>query len=125
MSAREELTQGPERSPRVSFSLRLAAPAEGPDELVKTLQSLLGPIRAAAGCLRCVLLEDVRQANELHLLVEWRSWEDFEHHVKTDPFRRVLQGLELSTEPPDLQIRTITGVRGMDLLQEILGCDDA
>ena len=107
--------------PGVTFSLRLVRPDDGSDEAIKTLRAVLGPTGACAGCLRCTLLEDVQRPNELHLLVKWRSREDFERHVKTELFRSVLQAVDLSTEPPDLEVQTITDVHGMELLREILG----
>ena len=124
MSEREELVPAPQRNHGVTFSVRLVAPDERPDELIETFRSLLGPIGAATGCLGCHLLEDVQHPEEVQLLVEWKRREDFERHVRTELFRRVLQGLELSAVPPELRIRTIAGVRGMDLLREILGCED-
>ena len=116
--------KAPETSRGVTFSLRLVAPDDGRDEVVKTFRSVLGPIRGSAGCLRCSLLEDVQQSNQLQLSVDWKRQEDFERHVKSDVFRRVLQATELAAELPELQIRTVTGVRGMGLLREILGCEE-
>lgn len=124
LSNRVETTQESEPSHGVTFSAGLVAREGRRDELVKTFQALLGSIRGSAGCLQCNLLEDVQQSNEIKLLVQWESREDFERHVKSDAFRRVLVGMELSAEPPDLRIQTIAGVSGMDLLREILECDD-
>jgi quinol monooxygenase YgiN len=108
----------------VSFSLGLVAHEGRRDELLKTFRALLGSIRGSTGCLRSDLLEDIQQPNEMRLLVQWRRHEDLERHVKSDAFRRILVGMELSAEPPDLRIETIAGIRGMDLLREILECED-
>ena len=124
MSERDEVVQTTEPSYGVTFSLGLVSSEERWDELVRAFRSVVGPLRGTAGCVRCRLLEDVQQPNALQLFVEWRSQEDFERHVKTDLFRRILHAMELSAESPDLQIRTIAGVRGMDLLREAMGSDD-
>ncbi len=116
--------QEPNSNHRVTFSVHLVAPEGGRDELVRTFRALLGPIRGTAGCLRCHLLEDVQQPNEVTLRVEWSRQEAFERHVRSELFRRILQAVELAAEPPDLEIQTIAGVRGMGLLREILGCEE-
>ena len=124
MSRRGEFSRVPEPSCGVTFSLVLVASEERWDELVKAFRSVVGPLRGTAGCVQCRLLEDVQQLRELELFVEWRSREDFECHVKTELFRRVLHGMELAAEPPDLQIHAVAAVGGMDLLREILSCVD-
>jgi len=112
------------RSDGVTFSLGLVAREGRRDELVKTLGGLLGPIRGSAGCLRCNLLEDLQQPNDIQVLVQWRSREDFERHVKTDAFGRLLIAMELAAEHPKLEIRSVAGIRGMDLLRQLLDGED-
>jgi quinol monooxygenase YgiN len=104
----------------VTFTVRLEVYSEHRDEAIQTFRALLGPIRGTAGCLRCHLLEDVQEPNEVELVVEWKTEEDFARHVRTDLFRRVLQGMELACEPPEVRIRAVEGTRGMDLLHEFI-----
>lgn len=104
----------------VTFTVRLDVSAERRNEVIETFRSVVGPIRGTAGCSRCNLLEDVQQPNEVELVVEWRGEEDFARHVRSDLFRRVLQGMELACQPPEVRIRTVEGVRGMDLLHELV-----
>ena len=117
-------TQSPATDQRVTFNVRLVARQDHDEELLQTFRSLLGPIRGTPGCVRCSLLEDVQDSDELELFVEWRSQDDFVDHVESALFRRLLVGLELAAEEPEIEIRTIAGLRGMDLLREILACDE-
>ena len=120
----ERIMQGPDASQRVTFSLKLVATGDQRRELVQTFRSLLRPIRGSAGLLRCNLFEDVQLPDELQLLVEWRTREHFERHLETDVFRRILMGMDLAAEPPELEIRTISGVLGLDFVREFLGRED-
>lgn len=114
-----------EPSHGVTFTVRLEVSAERLGEVLQTFRSVLGPIRGTIGCLRCHLLEDVQQPNEVELVVEWKREEDFARHVRTDLFRRVLEGMELACQPPEVRIRTVEGARGMDLLRELTGVADS
>ncbi len=108
----------------MTFSLAVFAREETRDELVETLRAVVRSIRGSFGLLRCSLLEDVQAPNELRLLTRWKSHDAFERHVMSPIFRRLLLGVELSAEPPELEIQTIAGIRGMDLLHEILQCEE-
>jgi len=109
----------------VTFMVRLVASSERREVLLETFGYLVDRVRATVGCACCTLLEDVQEADVLEFFVEWRSYEEFILHVQSDLFRQVMIGMELAAEPPVVEIRTVSGMRGMDLLFEILREDDA
>lgn len=104
----------------VTFSLRLVAPEERREELLQTFRSVVGPIRGTPGCLRCSLLEDVQQPSEIVFEMEWKKEAAFARHVQTDLFRKVLQGMDLAAEPPEVRIKTVSGVGDMERLRELV-----
>lgn len=110
----------PDTSSVVSFSVRLIADEEHRDELLQTLRSAVGPTRGTAGCLRCSLLEDVQQPDELLFEMEWKSEAAFAQYVQSALFRRVLQGMDLAAELPVVEIKTVSGVGGMAQLRELV-----
>ena len=109
-----------EMSP-VKFLCRVVAPDEKRNEVVRTFRALVGPIRGTPGCRGCTLLEDVQQPGQLQLTEEWANQHDFARHVRSNLVRRVLVAVELAAEPPDVEIETISGRRGMDLIFELRG----
>ena len=111
-------------SQAVTFAVRLVAPKGRREVLLNIFRSLVGRFRAAAGCARCALLEDVQDVDVLEFFVEWRSYEAFVLQVQSELFRQVLIGMEQAAEPPVVEIRTVSRTRGMDLLFEILGEDE-
>ena len=44
--------------------------------------------------------------------------------MHSDVFRRILQAMELASKPPEVEVKTVSGVRGMDFLHEILTRDE-
>jgi hypothetical protein len=63
----------------------------------------------------------VQRPGQLQFYEEWATSEDFAQHVQSDLFQRVLVGLELAVEPPEVEIEMISGRRGMDLIFELRG----
>ena len=104
----------------VTFQVRLVSADESREELLRTLRSVVGPVRGTAGCLRCNLLEDVQDPTEVVFVEDWRSEEAFVRHIRTDVFRRVLQGMDLAAEPPEVRIKSVSGVGGMERLRELV-----
>ncbi len=51
----------------------------------------------------------------------WDSEEEFERHIRSDMYRRVLEAMELSQVPPDLKFHHVADTRGMDLVEALRG----
>jgi quinol monooxygenase YgiN len=51
----------------------------------------------------------------------WDSEEDFERHIRSDMYRRVLEAMELSGRPPELKVHRITESRGIELIGALRG----
>lgn len=105
----------------IKLVCRVVAADETQDELVRTFRALIGPVRGTPGCRNCRLLEDLQRPGQLVFSEEWTNQRDFARHVRSDQFRRVLVALELAAEPPELEIETISGRRGMGLIFELRG----
>jgi quinol monooxygenase YgiN len=90
-------------------------------EASTVLRSLVGPVRAERGCLSTQLMEEAGAWCRLTWVAEWNRIEDFELHLRTEAFRRILAVIELSANPPVVEIDDVSSRRGFDLVAEILG----
>jgi quinol monooxygenase YgiN len=89
-------------------------------EPVHTLRSLVGPVRAEPGCSARRLARDIDDGDVLTFVEEWRSPNDFEHHLRAITFRRLLAVMELAAGAPIVEIDELSSRRGFDLVEECL-----
>ncbi len=85
------------------------------------LRSLVGPVRAETGCNATRLLNSTNLEGGLTWVEEWHSIEDFERHLRSAAFRRILAVIELAVSRPVVEIDEVASRRGFELVEEILG----
>ena len=104
----------------LSFRLHMEFVPEVIDEAGAVLRSLVGPVRAEAGCSATHLLRDTDEGCTLRWVEEWRSLEDFERHLRGAAFRRILAVIELAAAPPEVEIDDVNSRKGFELIEELL-----
>ena len=105
----------------IEVSLRIVAPPVKRDEVLDVLQSLKGPTEAAIACRGCRILQDTEDIDALTYLVRWDTQQDLEDHIRSDRFRRLLPYIEMSIQPPEVQVNAIDHVGGIEFLVALLG----
>jgi quinol monooxygenase YgiN len=100
----------------IVFSLQIVAPDEKRTTILRTLGSLLGPTRAAAGCLQARLYSDLDKRKTLLLVEEWESREQFERNLDTAKLNTIVAVIELSNEAPVVRVDSVQREEGVDTL---------
>jgi quinol monooxygenase YgiN len=100
----------------IVFSMKIVAPDEKRAEILRTLGSLLGPTRAAAGCVQARLYADLDRRKTLFLVEEWDSREQFERNLDTAKLNTIVAAIELSSEAPVVHVDTVEREAGVDTL---------
>ena len=96
--------------------MKIVAPDEKRTEILRTLGSMLGPTRAAAGCMHAQLYADVDKRKTLLLIEEWKSREQFERNLDMAKLNTIVAAIELSSEAPVVRIDTVEREEGVDTL---------
>ena len=96
--------------------MQIVAPDEKRTEILRTLGSLLGPTRAAAGCVQARLNADLDRRKTVCLVEEWDSREQFEHNLDTGKINTIVAAIELSSEAPVVHVDTVVREEGVDTL---------
>lgn len=112
----------------LALRLHMEFTPESRAEATAVLRSLVGPVRAETGCNATRLLNSTIREGGLTWVEEWQGIEDFERHLRSAAFRRILAVIELASGPPEVEIDDVTSRRGFELVEEILGrapTDDA
>jgi quinol monooxygenase YgiN len=100
----------------IVFSMQIVAPDEKRTAILRTLGSLLGPTRAAAGCMQAQLYADVDKRKTLLLVEEWESREQFERNLDTAKINTFVAAIELSSEAPVVHVDSVEREEGVDAL---------
>jgi len=90
----------------IQVIIRMKVLAEKRKELCQTIVSLVGPIRAEKGCLRCDFCRSMENENELHILEEWNTRENLNSHLTSERFRVLRGAMNLLQEPCDMVFHT-------------------
>jgi quinol monooxygenase YgiN len=105
----------------IVFSLQIIAPDERRTVLLRTLAAMLGPTRAAPGCLAARLYSDLDPRKTLLLVEDWDSREQFERNFDAVKLNAIVAAIELSSEAPVVRIDTVERREGMDVLTPFRG----
>jgi quinol monooxygenase YgiN len=90
------------------------------EEAAAVFRSLIGPVRSEPGCSATRLLRDAEENCVLTWVEEWQCVLDFENHLRSPAFRRILAVMELAAAKPTVEIDNVSSRRGFDLVEEIL-----
>ena len=96
--------------------MQIVAPDEKRTEILRTLGSLLGPTRAAAGCMQAQLYADLDKRKTLLLVEEWESRRQFEHNLDMAKLNAIVAAIELCSEAPIVRIDSVEREEGVDTL---------
>ena len=84
--------------------------------MLSVLRSVQGPTGIKAGCRCSRIYEEDGQDKAILYMECWDSEDEFERHIRSDMYRRVLEAMELSRMPPELKFHRITESRGIELV---------
>lgn len=105
----------------IQAAVTVVAPPNMREELLEVLSRLIGPTEAAPGCQLCRVLSNVQQQDEITYYVRWNTELELAEHFRSERFRRVLPYIELSMEPPEVEISQLETIGGMEFLVSSIG----
>jgi quinol monooxygenase YgiN len=96
--------------------MQILAPDEKRTAILRTLGSLLGPTRAAPGCMQAHLYADVDKRKTLFLVEEWESREQFERNLDAAKINTIVAAIELSNAAPMVRVDSVEREEGVETL---------
>jgi quinol monooxygenase YgiN len=97
-------------------TLRIFPSQEQRLHVLNVLRSVQGPTSIKPGCRCCQVYEEDGHRKAVLYMESWDSDDEFERHIRSDMYRRVLEAMELSRMPPELKFHRITESRGIELV---------
>jgi quinol monooxygenase YgiN len=107
--------------PMIQACLRIVIPEPKRSEVLDVLRALRGPAEFSVGCRMCRVFQDVENGDGLTYLVQWDTRQDLEEHLRSERFRRLLPYIEMSMDPPEVEISDLDPLGGLELLVAVLG----
>jgi quinol monooxygenase YgiN len=101
----------------IMSTLRIVVPPAKRNEVVRTLNSLLGPTQVQPGCISCRIYSEVEDKNVLILLEEWNSQADVDRHLRSNDYKKVLAVMDMSNTQPEIKFNTISDTKGMETIE--------
>jgi quinol monooxygenase YgiN len=96
-----------EKSYVIVFSIEIRTATKRQSSVLKTLRAVLGPTKAAPGCLAARLYSSGEQSKAVLLLEEWQSREDFDLSLYPARIEAICEAIGLSTHPPIVRLDTV------------------
>lgn len=106
--------------PVIQATIHIVASAQIRGEALDVLRCLKEPTEVQKGCRGCRIFQDVDDRNDLTCVERWESLKDLEDHVQSERFRRLLPYIEMSVEPPEVEVGLLQRIHGIEFLARTL-----
>jgi quinol monooxygenase YgiN len=103
----------------VISTLRLFPARDERRHVLAILRSVQGPTQAQPRCRSCQLYEEHGFDESILYLERWDSESDFERHVRSELYRRILAAVECSRKPPQIAFDYSPATKGMELIEAL------
>ncbi len=88
-------------------------------EVLQTFLSLWEQVKKDPGCKSFCVFCDIDDKTQFTLLEEWETSKDMDNHIQSLQFGVLLGVKTLLSEPPRIEIHTVSHTRGMDIVQAL------
>ena len=106
-----------EHTAKLVFRVRLPVLPECRDRVLKSILRLLGPTRAARGCLSCNAYVDIEDQDTVVYQEEWETQDDLDVHLRSDNVKVLLSAMDLAPAAPEVSFDTISATRGIEVIE--------
>lgn len=101
--------------------LRVVAPPGVREELLDVVRGLIGPTEVTKGCRACRAYCDVEDEDSFLYWMQWEGLDDLQEHFRSERFRRLLPYIEMSSQPPQVEITICEQLGGIEFIVAAIG----
>ena len=100
-------------------TLRFKVPGKRRKDFLDSAKLITGPTKVQPGCMSCGFFQDLNDPDVVLLVEEWESRESLNHHIKSDTYRIVLSLMELSEQPPEVKLISVSSTEGLEAIEAL------
>jgi quinol monooxygenase YgiN len=108
----------------VELLVRLTGTPGRSQALIQALRSVRGSLQLEGVCEGVRVASDVDDADVVWYCEEWPGIVEFEHHLRSPSFARLLAVIETAARPPLIEYRVVSETRGLEYLAAMRGVVD-
>lgn len=86
--------------------------------VIEILETLKGPIATEADCLGCSITVEAGESGTICYTEQWRTRAALDRHLRSSLYSRVLEAMECSRRPPEVDFYEATDVGGLELVEK-------
>ena len=105
----------------ILFLIRINPRPRTRREILDILRNAEFLTRTKTGCLESSVYVKKFEEEVILYLEQWQSREEFEQHVRSSQYDRILAALDLARDPPEIAFFENTGLGGMEVIEAIRG----
>jgi quinol monooxygenase YgiN len=103
----------------VLATLRMAIPPQKRVEALKILKSIVARNQARPDdCVFCRISQDLLEDNILQFEEMWSSEEEFERHLRSHEYHKMLLVLEMAMKQPEIRFDTLSSSAGIEIIEK-------
>ena len=87
--------------------------------IIDILDSLKGPAFALPDCLGCSVSVEVGEGEAISYTEKWCTREAFDRHLKSSLYNRVLEAMECSCRPPEVEFFEVTDIGNLEMVERV------
>ena len=102
--------------------IRIPTTPERIEVVIGALRSVVGPSLAHPACRECEVVVDAIEDRYVLFHERWSSYQDFERHVRSALYQRVLAALDMASGPPEVRFESMNHTCrtwGLDLVMDL------
>jgi quinol monooxygenase YgiN len=103
----------------VELLVRLTAITGRSPELIQALRSVMRSLQSEGVCRAAHAASDVDDQNVVWYREEWEGIDQFERHLRSKTFDRLLSVIETAATAPVIECKVVSEIRGLEYLSGV------
>ena len=102
-------------------TIKMTPPHREKQKVLGAFRTILLRTGGSPGCLECAFFAEPDPGDAILVVERWSSESDLRRHLQSETYRRVLELVELSQEPPEIHFYRVVESSGLELVEGIRG----
>lgn len=99
--------------------LKIKPILEKQEAVIEILESVKKMTMLKPGCISCDLFKEYDDGQKVLYVERWRTKEDMHQHIRSNLYLRILNAIELASEPPEISFHEGSKTLGIELIEDI------
>lgn len=99
--------------------VKIYPPAGVEQSILEVLESMKGPVATLTDCIGCSVMVETGDGGAICYTEQWATREALDRHLRSPLYGRVLETMECSRVPPEVDFYEVIEVGGLELVERV------